>query len=86
MLRDDGSVLAFGLNVYGQLGDGSTEEAREPVLVSGLPGPAKSVAAVSIFLILLPVTTQPLLHNQNSVGVMVCIIRFCREKSTTTRF
>jgi hypothetical protein len=47
VLRDDGTVLAFGMNEYGQLGDGSTEESREPVKVSGLPGPTKSVAAVS---------------------------------------
>lgn len=46
LLRDDGSVLAFGLNCYGQLGDGSLEGSREPQPVQGLPGPATSVAAV----------------------------------------
>jgi alpha-tubulin suppressor-like RCC1 family protein len=60
VLRDDGIVLAFGMNEYGQLGDGSTDEAREPVKVSGLPGQAKSVAAVSALF------TPPALSRQSS--------------------
>ena len=34
VLRDDGGVLACGLNAHGQLGDGSRETRREPVLVT----------------------------------------------------
>ena len=34
VLRDDGGVLACGLNAHGQLGDGTRETRREPVLVS----------------------------------------------------
>lgn len=35
-LRDDGTVWAWGLNEYGQLGDGTTTDRHTPVQVSGL--------------------------------------------------
>lgn len=35
-LRNDGTVWAWGLNSYGQLGDGTTTNRTEPVQVSGL--------------------------------------------------
>ncbi|BAS26954.1 RCC1 repeat-containing protein [Limnochorda pilosa] len=38
-LRNDGSVWAWGSNVYGQLGDGSTANRSTPVQVSGLTDP-----------------------------------------------
>ena len=34
ILRDDGSVLACGLNSHGQLGDGTRDTRREPVMVA----------------------------------------------------
>jgi alpha-tubulin suppressor-like RCC1 family protein len=46
-LRSDGSVLAWGNNYWGQLGNGETDNQRsEPVAVSGL-GPGSAVVAVS---------------------------------------
>ena len=33
ILRDDGGVLACGLNAHGQLGDGTRETRREPAAV-----------------------------------------------------
>jgi len=43
-LRDDGSVVAWGYNDRGQLGDGTRAESREPVAVKGL-GDVVAVAA-----------------------------------------
>jgi alpha-tubulin suppressor-like RCC1 family protein len=45
-LQTDGSVLAWGANASGQLGDGTTMERHTPVVVSTLTG--KEVAAISI--------------------------------------
>jgi alpha-tubulin suppressor-like RCC1 family protein len=44
-LRPDGSVLAWGANSVGELGDGTTTNRNVPVLVSGL-GPGSGVIAV----------------------------------------
>jgi alpha-tubulin suppressor-like RCC1 family protein len=43
-LLGDGTVRAWGSNVYGQLGDGTTEDKHVPVAVSGLSG-VSAVAA-----------------------------------------
>jgi alpha-tubulin suppressor-like RCC1 family protein len=45
-LKSDGSVLAWGANTNGQLGDGTTETRRTPVIVSGL-GPGSGIVAVA---------------------------------------
>ncbi|MGI8685636.1 MAG: putative Ig domain-containing protein [Acidimicrobiales bacterium] len=45
-LGSDGSVLAWGSNVFGQLGDGTTADRLAPVRVSGL-GARSGVVAVS---------------------------------------
>lgn len=37
-IKDDGTVWAWGLNSYGQLGDGTTTRRLTPVQVSGLTG------------------------------------------------
>ncbi|HQY47701.1 MAG TPA: FG-GAP-like repeat-containing protein, partial [Usitatibacteraceae bacterium] len=37
-LRDDGTVLAWGANEAGQVGDGTTAQRRSPTLVTGLAG------------------------------------------------
>lgn len=37
-LKKDGTVWAWGRNIYGQLGDGSTKNQRRPVQVEGLSG------------------------------------------------
>jgi alpha-tubulin suppressor-like RCC1 family protein len=37
-LKSDGSVYSWGRNMYGQLGDASTQERRSPVPVPGLSG------------------------------------------------
>jgi alpha-tubulin suppressor-like RCC1 family protein len=44
LLDGTGQLWAFGLNVYGQLGDGSTTDSRAPVKV-GVPTPVTSFAA-----------------------------------------
>ena len=46
ILREDGSVLACGLNSYGQIGDGTRETRREPVAVPfpALPHPSHAIA------------------------------------------
>jgi hypothetical protein len=37
MVPTDGSLLAFGWNVTGQLGDGTTVDRHSPVTVRGAP-------------------------------------------------
>lgn len=44
-LRDDGSVVAWGANRFGQLGDGTTDERTRPVVVSGIGGSVRAVAS-----------------------------------------
>ncbi len=47
-LRDDGSVLAWGQNAGGQIGDGTTTQRTTPVQVAGLgPGSALWIAAIA---------------------------------------
>jgi len=47
-LKDDGSVLAWGQNAGGQVGDGTTTQRRTPVQVPGLgPGSALWIAAIA---------------------------------------
>lgn len=46
-LRDDGAVLAWGANTYGQLGDGSTESRSSPAYVSGLDGSRGRIASIA---------------------------------------
>ncbi|HEY3273981.1 MAG TPA: hypothetical protein VGJ92_09475, partial [Methanocella sp.] len=43
-LKDDGTVLAWGNNNYGQLGDGTTEDSEKAIQVTGLNN-VKAVAA-----------------------------------------
>ena len=42
-VKDDGSLLAWGQNPYGEVGDGTTDPKISPTLVAGLP----AVAAVA---------------------------------------
>lgn len=44
LLRDDGSLWAWGENQYGQLGDGTTTDRSQPVEIQAITG-IKSVAA-----------------------------------------
>lgn len=44
LLDGGGQLWAFGMNLYGQLGDGSTSDSRIPVKV-GVPAPVTSFAA-----------------------------------------
>jgi len=46
-LLTDGTVKAWGGNVAGQLGDGTTEAKSTPVAVKGLAGPVTQLAAAS---------------------------------------
>lgn len=46
-ILDDGSVRCWGLNNFGQLGDGTTVNKSAPVVVTGL-GPAVSIAAGNV--------------------------------------
>jgi alpha-tubulin suppressor-like RCC1 family protein len=45
VLLDDGTVLACGLNIYGQLGDGTNNDRSTAVAVSGLSGVAAVAAS-----------------------------------------
>ncbi|MBU7007948.1 S-layer homology domain-containing protein [Phosphitispora fastidiosa] len=38
VLKNDGTVWAWGSNMYGQLGNGTTTDSAEPVMVKGLSG------------------------------------------------
>jgi len=44
-LASEGTVWAWGYNLYGQLGDGTTTESHVPVQVKGLEG--KTIAAIA---------------------------------------
>lgn len=44
-LRRDGTVVAWGDNEYGQLGDGTRKMRNEPVAVRGLEGDVRVIAA-----------------------------------------
>ena len=44
-LKQDGTVWAWGLNEYGQLGDGSITDRTSPVQVPGLSNPIALTAA-----------------------------------------
>lgn len=43
-LKSDGTVMCWGYNQYGQLGDGTNTNSQAPVQVSGLSGAVKLVA------------------------------------------
>ena len=45
LTAEDGKVWCWGDNTYGQLGDGTDSPGLQPVLVRGLPGPAKETHA-----------------------------------------
>ena len=45
VLKEDGSVMAFGYNAYGGLGDGSTTDRHSPVEVAALGGDNAQLAA-----------------------------------------
>ena len=49
LLKNDGSVLAFGKNKNGQLGDGTAENSDTPVSVQGLTNIVQISAAVSSY-------------------------------------
>jgi alpha-tubulin suppressor-like RCC1 family protein len=51
-LRSDGTVWAWGHNVYGQLGDGTKTDRLTPVQVSGLTGVTALVAGSGHVLVL----------------------------------
>ncbi|MCW1969636.1 MAG: RCC1 repeat-containing protein [Anaerolineae bacterium] len=44
-LMRDGTVMCWGNNAYGQLGDGSTDMRTTPRLVAGLPSAASAISA-----------------------------------------
>ena len=44
-LLTDGTVMSWGDNIAGQLGDGTTMSSISPVIVSGLYGPVTAIAA-----------------------------------------
>ena len=46
-LKSDGSVLAWGSNYSGQLGDGTTNDAPTPVPIAGISDPVQSIAVGS---------------------------------------
>ena len=44
-VAEDGSVFSFGLNDYGQLCTGNTDDSRDPMRVAKLPAAVLQVAA-----------------------------------------
>ena len=46
-LLDDGSVVGWGVNEYGELGDGTTTPRPDPVLVSGIPTGGAEVISIT---------------------------------------
>ncbi len=47
-LKDDGSIVAWGQNAGGQIGDGTTTQRTTPVQIAGLgPGSAVRIAAIA---------------------------------------
>ncbi|MBL4797513.1 MAG: hypothetical protein JKY50_08875 [Oleispira sp.] len=49
LLKADGTVLAFGDNKYGQLGDGSNEDQDSPVTVNGLSNIVQISASIGSY-------------------------------------
>ena len=48
-LKSDGTVVAWGSNANGELGDGSTTDRALPTPVTGLAGPVRSIAGGGFF-------------------------------------
>lgn len=66
-IADDDTVLAWGSNTYGQLGDGSKTTSRIPVKVSGLTG-VTAIAAGGEFSLALKSDGTVLAWGNNSKG------------------
>lgn len=47
-LADDGRVFSWGNNKFGQLGDGTTDEAREPVEVTFSSAPTAPITSITV--------------------------------------
>ncbi|WP_285135804.1 hypothetical protein [Microbacterium sp. lyk4-40-TSB-66] len=72
-LRSDGSIVAWGSNADGELGDGTTADRDTPVAVAGLTG--RSIAAISsgarmnaVFFVTTPATVSLDVDAQVSAG------------------
>ena len=66
-LRSDGTVLAWGYNSYGQLGDGTTTWRDTPVQVSGLSG-VTAIAGGSFYTVALKSDGTVWAWGDNSSG------------------
>lgn len=66
-LRSDGVVLCWGRNLFGQLGDGTTEDRLSPATVVGLPA-ARAIASGHTFTCAIALDSGAWCWGMNDVG------------------
>ncbi|MDQ1552852.1 MAG: hypothetical protein QOD50_2274, partial [Actinomycetota bacterium] len=67
-LKSNGSVVTWGDNTYGELGDGTTKSSRVPVQVSGLTSGVVAIAAGGVHNLALKSDGSVVAWGNNGVG------------------